>query len=124
MRRDSRVRDLEEAAAVLRGRKIASGIKAVVTPGSSAVKREAEAKGLDEVFRAAGFFWGESGCSMCAGGTGDAADAGDRCVSTTNRNFQNRQGPNVRTHLVSPVMAAAAAVAGHIADPRNYSEDA
>ena len=82
------------------------------------VKREAEAAGLDRVFRDAGFFWGESGCSMCAGGNGDRGEPGERCVSTTNRNFEHRQGPKVRTHLVSPETAAATAVAGRIADVR------
>ena len=91
---------------------------AMVVPGSSTVKREAEAAGLDRVFRDAGFFWGESGCSMCAGGNGDRGEPGERCVSTTNRNFENRQGPKVRTHLASPATAAATAIAGRIADVR------
>ena len=81
----------------------------MVVPGSTTVKREAEALGLDRVFRDAGFFWGESGCSMCAGGNGDRGEPGERCVSTTNRNFEHRQGPKVRTHLVSPETAAATA---------------
>ena len=84
----------------------------MVVPGSSAVKRAAEAAGLDNVFRDAGFFWGEAGCSMCAGSNGDRGLPGERCVSTTNRNFENRQGPGVRTHLASPATAAAAAIAG------------
>ena len=91
---------------------------AMVVPGSSAVKREAEAAGLDRVFRDAGFFWGESGCSMCAGGNGDRGEPGERIVSTTNRNFEHRQGTRVRTHLVSPATAAATAIAGRIADVR------
>ena len=103
---------------VVRGRHVADGVVAMVVPGSSTVKREAEAEGLDRVFRDAGFFWGESGCSMCAGGNGDRGEPGERCVSTTNRNFENRQGPKVRTHLVSPATAAATAIAGHIADVR------
>ncbi len=115
---NSRLPDLEDAAAVLRGRKVAEGVNAWVVPGSSAVKREAEARGLDEIFRSAGFFWGESGCSMCAGGMLDYGEGGDRCVSTTNRNFEGRQGKGVRTHLVSPAMAAAAAVTGRITDVR------
>jgi 3-isopropylmalate/(R)-2-methylmalate dehydratase large subunit len=90
----------------------------MVVPGSTSVKREAEAAGLDQVFRDAGFFWGESGCSMCAGGNGDRGQPGERCVSTTNRNFENRQGPKVRTHLASPATAAASAIAGRIADAR------
>ena len=113
-----RLPDLEAAAAVVRGRRVADGVVAMVVPGSSTVKREAEAEGLDRVFRDAGFFWGESGCSMCAGGNGDRGEPGERCVSTTNRNFENRQGPGVRTHLVSPATAAAAAVAGRITDVR------
>ncbi len=115
---NSRLPDLEAAAAVARGRKVAPGVVAMVVPGSSIVKREAEACGLDQVFRAAGFFWGESGCSMCAGGNGDRGEAGERCVSTTNRNFEGRQGKGVRTHLASPATAAAAAIAGRIVDVR------
>ena len=115
---NSRLPDLQTAAAVVRGRRVAAGVIAMVVPGSSSVKREAEAAGLDRVFRDAGFFWGESGCSMCAGGNGDRGQPGERCVSTTNRNFENRQGPKVRTHLASPATAAATAIAGHIADVR------
>ena len=121
---NARLPDLVAAAAVARGRRVADGVVAMVVPGSSTVKREAEAAGLDRVFRDAGFFWGESGCSMCAGGNGDRGEAGERCVSTTNRNFENRQGPGVRTHLVGPAMAAAAAVAGRIVDVRRLGEDA
>ena len=116
---NARVPDLEAAAAVVRGRKVAAGVTALVVPGSSTVKREAEAKGLDRVFREAGFAWGESGCSMCAGGNGDRGEPGERIVSTTNRNFENRQGPNTRTHLASPATAAASAIAGRIADVRS-----
>ena len=97
---------------------MADGVIAMVVPGSSSVKREAEALGLDRIIRDAGFFWGESGCSMCAGGNGDRGQPGERCVSTTNRNFENRQGPKVRTHLASPATAAASAIAGQIADVR------
>jgi 3-isopropylmalate/(R)-2-methylmalate dehydratase large subunit len=93
-------------------------VRALVVPGSTAVKKQAEAAGLDAVFRAAGFEWHESGCSMCAGANGDAAVPGQRCLSTSNRNFEGRQGPGVRTHLVSPAMAAAAAVTGTIVDAR------
>jgi 3-isopropylmalate/(R)-2-methylmalate dehydratase large subunit len=117
---NSRLPDLEEAAHVLRGRRVAEGVKALVVPGSTTVKRQAEDAGLDKVFRDAGFFWGESGCSMCAGGNGDRGAPGERCVSTTNRNFEGRQGRGVRTHLVSPQMAAAAAVAGRIVDVRQF----
>jgi 3-isopropylmalate/(R)-2-methylmalate dehydratase large subunit len=115
---NARLPDLQTAADVVRGRRVAEGVVAMVVPGSSAVKREAEAAGLDRVFRDAGFFWGESGCSMCAGGNGDRGEPGERIVSTTNRNFENRQGPKTRTHLVSPATAAATAIAGHIADVR------
>jgi len=115
---NSRLPDLEVAAAVVRGRRVAAGVAAMVVPGSSTVKREAEAAGLDRVFRDAGFFWGESGCSMCAGGNGDRGAPGERIVSTTNRNFEHRQGPKTRTHLASPATAAASAIAGRIADVR------
>ena len=118
---NSRLPDLQAAADVVRGRRVAAGVIAMVVPGSTSVKRAAEAAGLDRVFRAAGFFWGESGCSMCAGGNGDRGEPGERCVSTTNRNFEHRQGPKVRTHLVSPETAAATAVAGRIADVRLLS---
>jgi len=115
---NSRLPDLEAAAAIVRGRHVAAGVVAMVVPGSSTVKRQAEAAGLDSVFRAAGFFWGESGCSMCAGGNGDRGEPGERCVSTTNRNFEGRQGKGVRTHLASPATAAATAIAGRIVDVR------
>jgi 3-isopropylmalate/(R)-2-methylmalate dehydratase large subunit len=115
---NSRLPDLAAAAEVVRGRRVAAGVVAMVVPGSTTVKRQAEAAGLDRVFRDAGFFWGESGCSMCAGGNGDRGEPGERCVSTTNRNFEHRQGPKVRTHLVSPATAAASAVAGRIVDVR------
>ena len=115
---NSRLPDLEAAAAVVRGRKVAEGVTAWIVPGSTTVRRDAEARGLDRIFRDAGFFWGESGCSMCAGGNGDRGKPGERCVSTTNRNFEGRQGRGVRTHLVGPAMAAAAAVTGRITDVR------
>src|SRR6202166_2534204 len=115
---NSRLPDLEVAAAVVRGRHVAAGVVAMVVPGSTSVKREAEAAGVDRVFRDAGFFCGESGCSMCARGTGDRGQPVQRDVSTTNRNFENRQGPKVRTHLASPATAAATAIAGRIADVR------
>ena len=118
---NSRLPDLEAAAEVVRGRRVAEGVVAMVVPGSTSVKRAAEAAGLDRVFREAGFFWGESGCSMCAGGNGDRGEPGERCVSTTNRNFENRQGPKVRTHLVSPATAAATAIAGRITDVRRLT---
>jgi 3-isopropylmalate/(R)-2-methylmalate dehydratase large subunit len=112
----ARVEDLELAAAVAVGHHVAPRVRAIVVPGSMAVKREAEKRGLDRIFRSAGFEWHESGCSMCAGANGDLAAPGARSVATSNRNFENRQGPGVRTHLVSPAMAAAAAIAGRIVD--------
>jgi 3-isopropylmalate/(R)-2-methylmalate dehydratase large subunit len=115
---NGRLPDLEEAAAVVRGRRVAEGVVAMISPGSTTVRREAEARGLDRVFTDAGFLWAESACSMCAGGNGDRGRPGERCISTTNRNFEGRQGPGVRTHLVSPAMAAAAAVTGRITDVR------
>ncbi len=118
---NSRLSDLEAAAALARGRRVAKGVTAIVVPGSSTVKRLAEEAGLDQVFRTAGFEWHESGCSMCAGANGDHGEPGERIVSTTNRNFENRQGKGVRTHLASPAMAAAAAIAGWIADVREIA---
>jgi 3-isopropylmalate/(R)-2-methylmalate dehydratase large subunit len=115
---NARLTDIEAAAAVARGRRVASGVRAWVVPGSQAVKRAAEAKGLDRVLREAGFEWREPGCSMCVALNGDHVPAGERCVSTSNRNFVGRQGPQARTHLASPLTAAAAAVAGCIVDPR------
>jgi 3-isopropylmalate/(R)-2-methylmalate dehydratase large subunit len=117
---NSRLSDLRIAAAIVRGQKVAKGVKAVVVPGSTSVKRLAESEGLDEVFRSAGFEWHHSGCSMCAGANGDTGAPGERCISTTNRNFENRQGRGVRTHLASPAMAAAAALAGCVVDVREF----
>lgn len=116
--------DLESAARVLRGRRVAGGVRALVVPGSSSIRQAAEAQGLDRVFTDAGFVWGESGCSMCTGANGDRAEPGERTVSSTNRNFQGRQGRLVRTHLASPAMAAAAAVAGKIVDVRRTEPEA
>lgn len=117
---NSRIEDLRAAAEVLRGRRIAAGVRqALVVPGSGLVKRQAEAEGLDRVFTAAGFEWREPGCSMCLGMNPDRVPAGERCASTSNRNFAGRQGPGARTHLVSPVMAAAAAVTGRLTDVRS-----
>ena len=115
---NSRIEDLRSAAAVARGRKVAEGVRAWVVPGSEPVKRQAEAEGLHEVFRGAGFEWREAGCSMCLGTNGDIAAPGTRVASTSNRNFMGRQGPGARTHLVSPAMAAAAAVTGRFTDVR------
>jgi 3-isopropylmalate/(R)-2-methylmalate dehydratase large subunit len=115
---NSRLSDLREAAAVAKGRHVALGVTAWVVPGSESVKREAEAEGLDRVFVAAGFAWREPGCSMCLAANGETVPPGQRSVSTSNRNFVGRQGPRARTHLASPAMAAAAAIAGAIADLR------
>lgn len=115
---NSRLSDLREAARVAEGRKVAAGVTAWVVPGSEAVKRAAEAEGLDKVFLAAGFEWRQPGCSMCVAANGERVAPGERSVSTSNRNFVGRQGPGARTHLASPAVAAAAAVAGHIADAR------
>jgi len=117
---NARIEDLRAAAAVLAGRR--SKVPGLVSAGSSPVKRQAEEEGLDRVFREAGLEWGESGCSMCVGINGDLVAAGERCASTTNRNFRGRQGPGARTHLMSPAMAAAAAVSGHLADVRPLLE--
>jgi 3-isopropylmalate/(R)-2-methylmalate dehydratase large subunit len=115
---NGRLSDLREAAAIARGRKVARDVTALVVPGSAAVKREAEAEGLDRVFLAAGFEWRESACSMCVAANGDIVPPGKRSISTTNRNFEGRQGPRSRTHLASPAMVAAAAVTGYITDVR------
>ncbi len=113
---NARLSDLREAAAILRGRHVAPGVSAICVPGSAEVKRAAEAEGLHEVFQAAGFEWHEAGCGMCGSGRGRLEDV--RVISTSNRNFENRQGKRTRTHLASPVTVAASALAGHIADPR------
>ena len=115
---NSRIEDLRQAAALAKGRKVADGVRAMVVPGSGLVRAQAEEEGLDEVFVAAGFEWREPGCSMCLGMNPDRIEPGQRCASTSNRNFEGRQGRGGRTHLMSPAMAVAAAVAGHIADVR------
>jgi 3-isopropylmalate/(R)-2-methylmalate dehydratase large subunit len=117
---NSRISDLREAADLLRGRKIASTLRGMVVPGSQAVKQQAEEEGLHEVFKEAGFEWRESGCSACLGMNPDILEPGERCASTSNRNFEGRQGAGGRTHLVSPQMAAAAAIEGHFVDIRNW----
>ncbi len=118
---NSRIEDLRAAAQVVRGRRVADNITlAMVVPGSGLVKRQAEAEGLDAVFREAGFEWREPGCSMCLAMNADRLEPGERCASTSNRNFEGRQGAGGRTHLVSPAMAAAAAVAGHFVDVREF----
>ncbi|HET9105989.1 MAG TPA: 3-isopropylmalate dehydratase large subunit [Steroidobacteraceae bacterium] len=119
---NARISDLRVAAAIVDGKKVAPSIRqALVVPGSKQVKRQAEVEGLDQVFRAAGFEWREPGCSMCLGMNDDRLAAGERCASTSNRNFEGRQGAGGRTHLVSPAMAAAAAIAGHFVDIRKLS---
>jgi 3-isopropylmalate/(R)-2-methylmalate dehydratase large subunit len=117
---NARITDLEAAAAIVKGRKVASKVRAMVVPGSQQIKAEAEKRGLDRVFVEAGFEWRESGCSMCLGMNPDILAPGERSASTSNRNFEGRQGKGGRTHLVSPVMAAAAAVAGHFVDVREW----
>src|SRR4051794_4611753 len=118
---NSRIGDLRAAASMLNGRKVADGVIAMVVPGSQQVKAQAEAEGLHEVFRAAGFDWREAGCSMCLGMNPDVAAPGERVASTSNRNFEGRQGRGARSHLVSPQMAAAAAIEGHFVDVRDWS---
>jgi 3-isopropylmalate/(R)-2-methylmalate dehydratase large subunit len=118
---NSRIEDLRAAAAIIRGRKIAANImQALVVPGSGLVKRQAEQEGLDKIFINAGFEWREPGCSMCLGMNPDRLNPGERCASTSNRNFEGRQGQGGRTHLVSPPMAVAAAIAGHFVDVRKW----
>jgi 3-isopropylmalate/(R)-2-methylmalate dehydratase large subunit len=117
---NARIGDLREAAEVVRGGRVARGVEAMVVPGSQQVKAQAEAEGLDEVFRAAGFDWRSAGCSMCLGMNPDILQPGERCASTSNRNFEGRQGRGGRTHLVSPKMAAAAALEGHFVDIRGW----
>ncbi|MFK8028051.1 MAG: 3-isopropylmalate dehydratase large subunit [Gammaproteobacteria bacterium] len=118
---NSRIEDLREAAQVVQGRTVANNIKlAMIVPGSGLVKRQAEQEGLDKIFKAAGFEWRDPGCSMCLGMNADQLESGERCASTSNRNFEGRQGQGGRTHLVSPAMAAAAGIAGHFDDARKY----
>jgi 3-isopropylmalate/(R)-2-methylmalate dehydratase large subunit len=115
---NARIEDLRDAAQVLRGRRVADGVRAMVVPGSSAVRRQAELEGLDRVFADAGFEWRQSGCSMCLAMNDDVLAPGERCASSTNRNFEGRQGAGGHTHLMSPAMVAAAAVCGRLADVR------
>jgi 3-isopropylmalate/(R)-2-methylmalate dehydratase large subunit len=117
---NARIEDLRQAAQVVKGKRVNSRLKAVVVPGSQEVKRQAEAEGLEQVFKEAGFDWRESGCSMCLGMNPDILSVGERCASTSNRNFEGRQGRGGRTHLVSPSMAAAAAIAGRFVDVRDW----
>ncbi|HAD69049.1 MAG TPA: 3-isopropylmalate dehydratase large subunit, partial [Acinetobacter radioresistens] len=118
---NSRIEDIRAAAEVVKGRQVASSIKqAMVVPGSGLVKQQAEAEGLDRIFIEAGFEWREPGCSMCLAMNADKLQPGEHCASTSNRNFEGRQGNGGRTHLVSPAMAAAAAIAGHFVDVRSF----
>jgi 3-isopropylmalate/(R)-2-methylmalate dehydratase large subunit len=117
---NSRIEDLRAAAAVAAGKRVADGVTALVVPGSAQIKRQAEEEGLDRVFLDAGFEWRHAGCSMCLGMNPDVLQPGERCASTSNRNFEGRQGRLGRTHLVSPAMAAAAAIAGHFVDVREF----
>ena len=119
---NARIEDLRAAAGVVRGRKVARNLKlALVVPGSGLIKQQAEDEGLDRVFKEAGFEWRDAGCSMCLGMNADHLQPGERCASTSNRNFEGRQGQGGRTHLVSPAMAAAAAIAGHFVDVRDLN---
>jgi 3-isopropylmalate/(R)-2-methylmalate dehydratase large subunit len=117
---NGRIEDLRAAAGVLKGRRIAAHVTAIAVPGSRQVKRQAEAEGLDQIFLDSGFEWREAGCSLCVAMNDDRIAPGKRCASTSNRNFEGRQGVGARTHLMSPISAASSAIAGHIADPRDY----
>jgi 3-isopropylmalate/(R)-2-methylmalate dehydratase large subunit len=117
---NARIEDLRAAARVARGHQVDSRVRAMIVPGSGLVKAQAEQEGLDQIFKAAGFEWREAGCSMCLGMNPDILSPGERCASTSNRNFEGRQGKGGRTHLVSPEMAAAAAISGHFVDIRGW----
>ncbi len=117
---NGRIGDLREAAKIIKGKKIAQHVNAMVVPGSGLVKQQAEEEGIDKIFKQAGFEWREPGCSMCLAMNADKLNPKERCASTSNRNFEGRQGRGGRTHLVSPVMAAAAAIEGHLTDVRKF----
>jgi 3-isopropylmalate/(R)-2-methylmalate dehydratase large subunit len=119
---NSRISDIRAAANVVKGHKVADGVRALVVPGSQKVKKKAEEEGLNQIFIDAGFEWRDSGCSMCLSMNPDVVPEGERCASTSNRNFEGRQGKGARTHLVSPEMAAAAAIAGHFIDVRKLKK--
>ncbi|HWG68266.1 MAG TPA: aconitase family protein, partial [Steroidobacteraceae bacterium] len=120
---NGRIEDLRSAAHILKGRKVANHVRAMIVPGSTQVRRAAEAEGLDRIFSEAGFEWRQSGCSMCLAMNDDVLAPGERCASSTNRNFEGRQGRGGRTHLMSPAMVAAAAVEGRLTDVRNLERD-
>jgi 3-isopropylmalate/(R)-2-methylmalate dehydratase large subunit len=120
---NSRISDLREAAKIVKGKKVAKGVRALVVPGSQQVKKQAEEEGLAQIFIDAGFEWRDSGCSACLGMNPDIIPEGEHCASTSNRNFEGRQGKGARTHLVSPAMAAAAAVYGHFVDVRKLEKE-
>ncbi|WP_252274447.1 3-isopropylmalate dehydratase large subunit [Pseudomonas subflava] len=120
---NARIEDLRDAARIVRGRRVASHVRAMIVPGSTLVREQAEAEGLAQIFRDAGFEWRQSGCSMCLAMNDDVLAPGDRCASSTNRNFEGRQGAGARTHLMSPAMVAAAAVSGHLTDVRRLSQE-
>jgi 3-isopropylmalate/(R)-2-methylmalate dehydratase large subunit len=119
---NARIEDLRDAASVIDGKRVASHVRAMVVPGSTEVRDQAEAEGLAAIFRDAGFEWRQSGCSMCLAMNDDVLAPGDRCASSTNRNFEGRQGAGARTHLMSPAMVAAAAISGHLTDVRHIRE--
>ena len=118
---NSRIEDIRSAAEIIKGKKVSTNVKALVVPGSGLVKKQAEEEGLDVIFKHAGFEWREPGCSMCLAMNSDKLNEGDRCASTSNRNFEGRQGKGGRTHLVSPEIAAASAITGKLTDPRNVT---
>ena len=120
---NSRIEDLRAASKIVKGQKVKDGVNAIIVPGSRTVKAQAEKEGLDQIFLEAGFEWRETGCSMCLAMNADQVPPGMRCASTSNRNFEGRQGNGSRTHLVSPAMAAAAAIAGHFVDVRKFKEE-
>jgi 3-isopropylmalate/(R)-2-methylmalate dehydratase large subunit len=117
---NSRIEDLRDVAHLVQGKKVKAGLRAMIVPGSGLVREQAESEGLDEIFKTAGFDWREPGCSMCLAMNADKLSPGERCASTSNRNFEGRQGRGGRTHLMSPIMAASAALTGHLTDVRGW----
>jgi len=120
---NARIEDLRQVASVIKGKKIASHVRGIIVPGSTAVRDQAEAEGIASLFISAGFEWRQSGCSMCLAMNADVLSPGDRCASSTNRNFEGRQGAGARTHLMSPAMVAAAAITGHLTDVRKLVQN-